>query len=133
MKFSLYKIIRFLIALVWVINGIYAKFFGMVPRHEEIVAKILQTQNANIIILIIGILEVMMAIWIFSGRFSKVNAIFQSFIILLMNILEFSLAPELLLWGKMNLVFAILFVILILWNEFYLNPNAEFKKSSVRR
>lgn len=125
MKLSLYKILTIFIASVWLINGIYAKILGFVPRHELIVEKILQTQHAKTLIIFIGIAEIFMAIWILSGKHSKINAISQAFIILLMNILEFTFAPELLLWGKWNLIFSCLFVALILWNEFYLNKNAK--------
>jgi hypothetical protein len=32
-----------------------------------------------------------------------------------MNILEFALVPDLLLWGRLNLVFAVLFAVVIWW------------------
>jgi hypothetical protein len=32
-----------------------------------------------------------------------------------MNILEFTLVPDLLLWGRLNLVFAVLFAVVIWW------------------
>lgn len=125
MKFSPQKILNIFIATVWVVNGVYAKILGFVPRHAQIVSEILQTENPRLFILLIGIAEVIMAIWILSGKYSRINAISQAFIILLMNILEFTIAPELLLWGKWNFVFACCFVALILWNEFYLNKNAK--------
>jgi len=46
MNFKPYQIIRFFIAMVWLVNGIYAKILGEVPRHELIVEKILQTSHA---------------------------------------------------------------------------------------
>jgi len=119
MKFSFYSIIRIFIALVWLVNGMYAKLLGMVPRHEKIVAEILQIQNAGTFVVIIGILETLMAVWILSGKYPKLNAVIQVIVVLTMNTLEFVFAPELLLWGKMNFVFAVLFAGLILWNEFY--------------
>lgn len=123
MNISLYRILTICIASVWLVNGIYAKILGFVPRHELIAERILQTQKPKTFILIIGIAEIFMAIWILSGKYSKNNAIFQAFIIIVMNILEFIFARELLLWGKWNLGFSCLFVALILWNEFYLNKN----------
>ncbi len=125
MKFSLHKILNFFIALIWLANGIYAKLFGLVPRHEQIVAEILKVENPRLFIIIIGVLEITMAIWILSGKYSKSNAIIQAIAILSMNVLEFLYVPDLLLWGKMNFVFACLFVVLILWNEFYNKPKIK--------
>ena len=40
-----------------------------------------------------------------------------------MNTLEFFLAPDLLLWGKLNSLFAFIFIIAIYYSEFYLNKE----------
>lgn len=123
MKLTSYRIFLFLISTVWLLNGAYAKVLGFVPRHESIIKVILELNNAKCLVIIIGLLEIMMAIWIISGIYSKINALIQSAIILLMNVLEQIYAPELLLWGKWNFVFALLFVFFIIWNEFYNHPN----------
>ena len=111
-------IITTFIALVWLINGLVCKVLNVVPRHTEIVATILGEQYARPLTILIGLAEVVMAIWIWSRYRSKLSATLQIVIVLLMNILEIILAPDLLLWGKWNLLFAILFVILVYWNEF---------------
>lgn len=113
--------------MVWLLNGAYAKLFGQVPRHELIVKEILEVNNPNQLIIIIGILEIIMAIWIISNKYSKINAITQSALILLMNVLEQIYTPELLLWGKWNFAFAVLFVFFIIWNEFYNQPKRPEK------
>ena len=120
-----HNIITFLIALVWLINGAYCKYLGMVPRHEEIVQRILSFDRpgANIATLGIGILEVLMALWIVSNIKQRINAIAQIIIIATMNTFEFILAPDLLLWGRFNSVFAFLFIMLIYYNEFHLNQK----------
>ncbi len=123
MKINSYKFILLFTALVWLLNGIYAKLLNGVPRHKEIIEEILQINNSNLFIITIGTLEILMAIWILSGKYSRTNAVVQSVIILLMNTLEITFVPELLLWGKWNFIFACLFVILILWNEFYNKPK----------
>jgi hypothetical protein len=125
MKLNSYKIIRYFTAIVWLINGIYAKILGGIPRHELIVEKVLQTTHAHQFIIWIGIAEIFMVVWILSGKYSKFNVIVQAIVILTMNILEFTLSSGLLLWGKMNLVFACLFVVLILWNEFKFKRTAN--------
>ncbi len=40
-----------------------------------------------------------------------------------MNGLEFSMVPDLLLWGRFNLVFALLFIGIVYYNEFVLKKN----------
>lgn len=64
-----------------------------------------------------------MAVWILSGYKSKLNAIAQIVVIASMNALEFILAPDLLLWGKLNSLFAFLFILVIYFNEFFLNKK----------
>lgn len=122
-KFTSYQFFLLIIAAVWLVNGAYAKLLGKVPRHELIVKEILDVNDPKKLIIIIGILEIFMAIWIISNKHSKINALTQSALILLMNVLEQIYTPELLLWGKWNFVFALLFVFFIIWNEFYNRPN----------
>jgi len=119
------KLPTYLIALVWLINGLFCKVLNYVPRHQEIVKEILCLDNptANVLTKLIGLSEILMAIWIISRIQSKTNAIFQIIIILTMNILEFSFAPNLLLWGKWNSLFAALFCLFIYYNEFILNKD----------
>ncbi len=46
-----------------------------------------------------------------------------------MNILEFQLVPHLLFWGKMNIVFALVFIALIYFNEFKLKKYKSARLS----
>jgi len=107
-----------LIAAVWLINGLFCKVLGLVPRHREIVARILGPEHAAALTVMIGLAEIAMAIWIVSGVAKRLNAIAQIVIIATMNVLEFCLAPDLLLWGRMNAVFAFFFILLIAYEEF---------------
>lgn len=111
--------------MVWLANGLFCKLLGYVPRHEEIVKRILMLDrpSANFVTSIIGILEMLMAVWILTRIKSKFNTLTQIVIIAAMNILEFLLVPDLLFWGKFNSVFALLFIILIYYNEFHLNQK----------
>jgi hypothetical protein len=115
--------IRYFFALVWLINGLYCKILNQVPRHTEIVGKLLNQQYARELTTLIGLSEIVMAIWILSKWQSKLNSMTQISIIILMNFIEFSFASELLLWGKLNLVFACLFSFLIYWNQFNLKDK----------
>ncbi len=122
---SIYQVIRISFAIVWFVNGFYCKILGMVPRHEFIVAKILGFDYAQQLTLAIGLGEVIMGFWILSGYKARINAIVQICLVLSMNIIEVIVAPELLLWGSLNLMFAILFVILIYINEFVIAKRLE--------
>ncbi len=113
-----YQLLRLSFAVVWFVNGFYCKILGLIPRHEFIVAKILGFKYAEQITLAIGMAEVVMGFWILSGYKAKFNAVTQIVVVLLMNLLEVILVPELLLWGSLNFLFALLFVILIFINEF---------------
>jgi hypothetical protein len=122
----LHKILNGLIAMVWVINGLFCKVLNWVPRHQQIVAKILHTEQARPLTITIGILEILMAVWVVSGIRQRFCAIAQIVIILTMNILEFLLAPDLLLFGRLNLMVAIFFCGLIFVNEFFLKKKANY-------
>lgn len=121
---KLNRMLIYIISLVWFINGFFCKILNLVPRHQEIVARILSEDYSREITLIIGILEVFMTIWILSGFKSKLNSIVQISIIILMNLIELFLAKDLLMWGKLNIIFAILFVVIIYYNEFVIKNKS---------
>jgi hypothetical protein len=116
--------ITWFIALVWVINGLLCKVFNLVPRHQEIVQAILNTNHARTFTAGIGILETGMAIWIISGIWPRMNAWTQIIIIAAMNIMEFILVPGLLLFGRGNAFFAFLFILLIYYNQFHVKRKS---------
>ncbi|MFS4491989.1 DoxX-like family protein [Maribacter sp. 2308TA10-17] len=117
------KVLSILIASVWFINGLYCKILNFVPRHQDIVARILGEDYAEAITKTIGVLELIMVVWILIDYKSKLNAIAQITIIILMNIIEFVLAKDLLLFGYVNIVIALLFSAIIYFNEFHLKEK----------
>ena len=117
---KLHTILTYCIAAVWLINGLFCKLLNFVPRHQLIVARILGEADAALFTKAIGVAETAMAVWILSGTKARFNAITQMAIMAAMNALEFFLAPDLLLWGKLNAVFALLLILVIYFNEFYL-------------
>ena len=117
------KILTYCIAAVWIVNGLFCKVFNLVPRHEQIVARIVSNHNSRILTILIGLSEIVMAIWILSRYKTKLNTILQMVVVATMNILEFILVPDLLLWGKLNILFALLFLFVVYFNEFYLNKK----------
>jgi hypothetical protein len=122
-KKNLHYYLTLCIASVWLINGLYCKVLGFVPRHEEIVARILGLAHAHIFTILIGISEIIMFVWIISRYQQKLNAIAQIIIVATMNTIEFLMASDLLLWGKLNAVFAFLFISLVYFNTFHLNKQ----------
>ena len=108
------------IALVWFINGFFCKVLNLVPRHQEIVGRILGEQHSWLFTKAIGVSEILMVAWVLSRIKSRISARFQMAIVGAMNILEFILVPDLLLFGRMNILFASLFIVLIYVNEFIL-------------
>lgn len=116
----LFQILNFLIAIVWLVNGLFCKVLNLVPRHQQIVARILGEDHSRAFTLSIGLAETAMAVWIFSSIWSRLNAVVQILVIATMNTIEFILAPDLLLWGRLNALFAFLFILLIYYKEFYL-------------
>jgi len=59
-----------------------------------------------------------MCLWIISGFKQKLSAVLQMLIIAGMNILEYFLAKDLLLWKGWNVLFAFMFIIVIYLNNF---------------
>ena len=119
---TFYKLPTYFIALVWLINGLFAKVLNFVPRHELIVQTIFQDflslEMSFYLTKLIGIAEIILAIWILSGYKKRLIAILQIILVLTMNSIEFTLVDDLLLFGKWNLLIALFFSFFIYWNEF---------------
>ena len=122
----IYKILTYCIATVWIANGLFCKVLNLVPRHEQIVARILGDQYSRPFTILIGLSEIVMAVWILSACKTKLNAIVQIAVVATMNMIEFFVVPDLLLWGKLNSLFAFIFILVVYFNEFYFN-NKQLK------
>ncbi|WP_375562569.1 DoxX-like family protein [Bernardetia sp. OM2101] len=112
----------YFIAIVWLGNGLFAKILNLVPRHGLIVQTIFQdfidVETSFYLTKLIGISEIVLAFWILSRYKSRLVAILQIILVITMNIIEFALVDDLLLFGKWNLVIALFFSFFIYWNEF---------------
>ncbi|MEM1357028.1 MAG: DoxX-like family protein [Bacteroidota bacterium] len=104
-------------------NGLGAKVLGLIPRHQEIVARILGPSFAEPLTLLIGLSEIAMGLWILKEKHKKVTAAIQIGIVLTMNLLETFLARDLLLWGPWNLLFALLFCGVVFYHGFVLKAS----------
>ncbi len=118
-------VLKILISLVWLVNGLFCKVLNFVPRHELIVGRILGTEYAPILTKTIGVLEILMFIWILSGIKSRLCSIAQILIVLTMNLIEFFVAPDLLLFGKANLLVALAFTGVLVVYEFILTQPGQ--------
>lgn len=88
---------QIVIGFVWVFHGLYSKILNGIPRHRLIVAKILGASNAGITTKAIGLLEVLLGLWAFTGWQPAGCALVQTVAIVVMNTLEIFLAGELLI------------------------------------
>lgn len=122
-----HQLLTCFIATVWLINGLFCKVLNLVPRHQEIVVRILGDDHARLLTTLIGISEIGMAVWILSGIWARLNALTQIIVIATMNTLEFFLVPDLLLWGRANAFFAFLLLLVIYYNEFHINQKLAFQ------
>ena len=110
--------LKWLIALVWLTNGLFCKVLNWEPRHQDIVANILGDAFARELTIAIGLAEIGMFVWVVSGIWPRWCAYLQIAVVITMNIIELALVPDLLLWGRFNLLFAILFCVAVAYNEY---------------
>ena len=121
----LHKSLTYFIVFIWLVNGLLCKVLNLVPRHQEIVGRILGEDYSRPLTFAIGIAEIVMAIWVLSGFKSRLNTILQILVVITMNVFEFILVPDLLLWGKFNALFAFLFILIIYVNEYHLKNQVN--------
>lgn len=102
------------IASVWLFHGLYSKIFHGIPRHRQIVARALGEGLAGPVTIAVGSLEVILGIWILSGRRRPACALVQTLAILGMNTLEILLAKDLLI-SAFGMVALNLMFLAIVW------------------
>ncbi len=122
---NVYIGIRTFAAFIWLVNGLACKVLNLVPRHQAIIEQILVIPQPRKVTIFLGLSEIVMTIWILSNWRSRFNTIIQLVVIGTMNVLEFILVPHLLLWGRLNIIFASLFMVLIYCNEFKLKGQLQ--------
>ena len=111
--------LRLFFTAVWLVNGVWCKIFDGVPRHREIVARILGEEHSLLLTRMIGFGEVMMALWILSGVRWKWSCAAQIVAVVMMNVIEFVMAPDLLLFGKFNSLIALTYITVVAWTGFH--------------
>lgn len=102
-------ILGVLIGGVWVFHGLWSKVLGQIPRHQLIVGRILGDAGAEHATLAIGLCEILLGIWVFTGLLRRTCATVQTIALVAMNTLEIVLARDLLISGPgmvaLNLAF----------------------------
>jgi len=118
------RIFSLLFTLVWFVNGLLCKVLDLVPRHREIVGRILGEDHALALTRLIGVSEILMAVWILSQWKWRWAATAQIIAVLTMNIIEFCLVPDLLLFGRWNALVALAYAAIVAYAGFIHSPSA---------
>jgi len=90
-------VVRIAISAVWIFHGFYSKILDGIPRHRLIVGRILGDEHARPLTIMIGAGEILLGLWVLSGRRTFACALFQTLALMAMNTLEILFAKELLI------------------------------------
>ena len=112
---AVHALAQIVIGSVWVFHGLYSKILNGIPRHRLIVGKILGMRRAQVAIQAIGVMELLLGVWAFSGWQPMWCVSIQTAAIVAMNSLEILLARELLISAIGMLVLNCGFLSLVWW------------------
>ena len=117
------------IGAVWVFHGLYSKLLNGVPRHREIVARVVGEELATPLTKLVGVGEVFLGVWTWSGRAPKACAATQTAALASMNTLEIARADDLLISARGMLLLNAL-LIATTWCWATADPNAHLRAGS---
>jgi hypothetical protein len=103
------------IGSVWVFHGCYSKILNGIPRHQMIVGRILGARIAKPATKVIGCLEVILGLWVFTGVARVECALVQTLAIIGMNTVEIIVASDLLI-SAVGMVALNLGFLALIWN-----------------
>lgn len=88
------------VATVWLVHGLFNKLLHFSPRHLQIVQSVpgLAGSRGQLVLTAVGLCEVGIAVWVWSGWTAGICATVQTVFLLSMNVVELSVARPLLLW-----------------------------------
>ena len=89
--------LRLVVAFVWLTFGLLFKALGAVPRHRQIVARVVGIDRAAAVLWLVATAETGLGLWMLAGRFLPWCVGAQTLFILTMNTLELRHARDLLL------------------------------------
>ncbi len=104
-----------IIGSVWVFHGLHSKILNGIPRHRLIVGRILGEKFARPATIAIGLLEVLLGAWAFSGQQRFACAVVQTLAIVGMNSLEIIRARDLLI-SAIGMVLLNLAFLALIWH-----------------
>jgi hypothetical protein len=113
MSFTRSRIITYSIALIWLLFGLLGKLIPITPTHIQIVARVFGDPLSRPITILIGVGELLIALWVISGKWRTVCGWLQIALVVIMNCIELTIARDLLLWGPLNGFFALIFVVAV--------------------
>jgi hypothetical protein len=78
---------RVAIASVWLYQGLWLKLLGRAPRHQKIVGAVpfLNTSQAGLVLLALGFIECLLAVWVISGFRPREAALIETLLLGCMN------------------------------------------------
>jgi hypothetical protein len=88
--------LRVAIALVWLVFGLLFKALGAVPRHRQIVARVVGVDRTATVLGLVAAGEIAIATWMLAGRALWLCAAVQTVALVAMNALELRYARDLL-------------------------------------
>jgi hypothetical protein len=89
--------LRLTIALVWLVFGLLFKALGTVPRHRQIVARVVGAERAGFVLWLVVFVEIGLGSWMLVGRLLQLCMAAQTLLVVTMNALELRDARDLLL------------------------------------
>ena len=89
--------IRAGIAIVWLLFGLLFKALDAVPRHRQIVSRVVGSEHAGGILWLVALTEIALGTWMLVGRALVPCAVLQTALLVAMNTLELRYARDLLL------------------------------------
>ncbi|HUR47676.1 MAG TPA: DoxX-like family protein [Candidatus Saccharimonadales bacterium] len=112
---SFHAILQIVIGCVWVFHGLYSKILNGIPRHRQIVERVLGATYGGVATKAIGLLEVLVGVWVFTGWQSIACAALQTAALVAMNTLEIMKARELLI-SALGMVILNLGFLTLVWH-----------------
>jgi uncharacterized membrane protein YphA (DoxX/SURF4 family) len=106
---------QWLIGGIWIFHGLYSKLLRGIPRHRQIVARVLGEKHADLATNLIGFAEVVLGVWTLTGWHRVPCAAVQTLALISMNALEVALAVDLLISAIGMLALNAAFLVVI-WN-----------------
>ncbi len=89
--------LRIGIALVWLVFGLLFKALGFLPRHKQIVTRVVGARYANTVLWLVALAEIGLGVWMLVGLQLRWCMAAQTALIVAMNTMELRKARDLLL------------------------------------